>query len=112
MSKSNENITITISGSISATKIQQITRILNNREYDYAMEKRQASGTKFKVVLALKEVIKKDNNKIKDNIPLTRLAWALCKENDYDLNGSIKSYKNDKVGFAKKYEEKVTIIKK
>jgi hypothetical protein len=100
MSKSNENINFTISDSISAT----------NSEYSYTKEYLRGS-IKMEKILALKEVIKKDNN-VRDNVPLTSLAWNLCKENDYDLNNAIKSYENDKVGFMKKYQEKVSNRKK
>ena len=60
---------------------------------------------KFKDVLALKDVIKKDG--IKDGIPLTSLAWGLYKENDNDLKKAKDAYASDKSGFAKKYEKKV-----
>jgi hypothetical protein len=91
MSKSNENINFTIS------------------EYSYTKEYLRGSS-KMEKILALKEVIKKDN--IKDCISLTSLAWNLCNENDYDLNRAIKSYENDKVSFLKNFEQKVLSIKK
>jgi hypothetical protein len=111
MSQHNENttITITISGSISASKIKQIKQILDTKETKKSSHDDLPRGTptKFGTVLALKEVITKDNNKIKDGIPLTSLAWALYKENNNDLKKAINDYIRNKVGFAKKYEEKV-----
>jgi hypothetical protein len=59
----------------------------------------------FKIVLELKEHIKKDH--IRDGIPLTILVWALCKEANYNLHEAKKSYNDDKNGFAKKYEKLV-----
>jgi len=111
MSQHNENttITITISGSISASKIKQIKQILDTKETKKSSHDDLPRGTPTKIgtVLDLKRFITKDNNKIKDNIPLTKLAWALGKENDYDLKKSINAYTRDKVGFTKKYEEKI-----
>jgi hypothetical protein len=111
---SKEIFTITITGNISVNKIKQIKQILDTKEIKKINHDRgpRENPPKFKVVLDLKDIIKKDNNKIKDGIPLTKLAWTLCKEEDYDLARAIKSYKNDKIGFMKKYEEVMSMRKK